>query len=402
MVADNERPVRPGDTRPDPTPIAPPYGEAGGGAVGSTPAAGTVPPTPPSPVAPTETVPPTPPAPGFSAPGAAFDAAAPEARGAQPSCGGVPPTSSGGTSAAGAPGVQPVVVNVEQRRLGKGLTAFIVVAVTLFLLLFGGCTCATTSMVGGVAAYLAGDGIYDTAGSQDQIAVFHMDQTIDATSGITPELVRDLISQVNDDPQIVALVVRCDCGGGGAAASDEIATYFARCTKPVVFSVGTLCASGAYMAASQADWIVANPSSEVGAIGTLITLYNLEGLYDMLGIEGESIKSSESKDMGAEYRSLTDEERARLQSEVDRLAEMFVQTVARGRGVDESVVSGWADGTTYLGVDAVKMGMIDELGTLDEALERAAELAGVAYDDCEVVYMDPYYSELDMLTDLLG
>jgi len=297
---------------------------------------------------------------------------------------------------------QQVVVKVETRRMGRGLTAFIVVAVSLVLLGFAGCSAAVSGCAGALGMMAGMDDVSADYAYGPQVAVFHMDQAIDASAGITPELVRAVVTEVDADPNVVALVVRCDCPGGGAAASEEIAAYIAGCSKPVVFSVGTVCASGAYMAASQADLVMANATSEVGSIGTIVTVYDLEDLFETLGVAVEVVKSSDAKDMGASYRALTDEERAELQAKVDRITEVFVDMVAAGRGIDEAVVEGWANGTTYLGEDALEMGMIDALGTYDDALRAAAELAGVDYDDVQLVSFDPSYSELDVVGSLLG
>lgn len=298
-------------------------------------------------------------------------------------------------------GVRPVVVNVEQRRMGSGLTAFVVVLLTFVLLSFMGCTAACTAAFEGIAGTLEFSSTAIPSGPA--VAVFHMDQSIDSTSGITPELVRSVVAQVEDDPDITALVVRCDCSGGGAAASEEIASYFAGCSKPVVFSVGSICASGAYMSASQVDWIVAGRMSEVGSIGVIMSMYDLQGLYEKLGVAVEVVKSADSKDVGASYRSLTDEERAELQDEVDQINAMFIAMVAQGRGVDEATVASWATGTTYLGATALEMGLIDEIGTYDDALARAAELGGIVSGCYDVVSVDPVYSDgLDILQILLN
>lgn len=297
-------------------------------------------------------------------------------------------------------GVRPVVVNVEQRRMGRGLTAFIVVAVSLVLLGLVGCSASCAAMFGGVTAAVAPASSTDSSGPS--VAVFHMDQGIGSTSGITPELVRSVVSRVENDPSIAALVVRVDCSGGGAAASQEIASYFAGCSKPVVFSVGSICASGAYMAASQADWVVAGPMSNVGAIGVIMSLYDLQGLYEKLGVDVEVVKSADSKDIGASYRSLTEEERAVLQEQVDEMNALFIAMVAQGRGVDEETARSWATGVACLGSDALEMGMIDEVGTYDDALNRAAELGGISNGRYGVVSVDPVYSSgLNMLRALL-
>ncbi len=304
-----------------------------------------------------------------------------------------------GTSMAA--GATPVVVNVEQRRMGRGLTAFIVVAISIVLLCFAGCSMAATAAFSGFA--LSSSTVGSVATSGPQIAVFHMDQAISSTSGITPELMRSVVSQVERDPDIVALVVRSDCPGGGAAASEEVASYIADCSKPVVFSVGSMCASGAYMAASQADWIVAGPMSEVGSIGVIITMYDMQGLYEKLGLDVEVVKSADAKDMGAEYRALTDEERAELQTKVDAINQLFISMVAQGRGESEATVTQWATGATFLGEEALDMGLIDDLGTYDDALAKAAELGGVTRGGYQVVSLDPTYGDsLSVLLSLLG
>ncbi len=295
-------------------------------------------------------------------------------------------------------GASPVVVKVEQKRMGRGLTAFIVVVVSIMLLCFAGCSMAATAAFSGIAQSSAGVSAVPSGGPQ--VAVFHMNQGIDSTSGITPELVRSVIVNVENDPDIVALVVRCDCPGGGAAASQEIASYIAGCSKPVVFSVGSYCASGAYMAASQADWIVAGPMSEVGAIGTLITIYETQGLYEKLGVNVEVVKSADSKDLGASYRPLTEGERAQLQDKVDAINDQFIAAVAEGRGASEATVDAWATGTTYLGAEALEMGLRAELGTSDDALAVAAELGGVTRGSFGVVSLDP--SRADSLGTLLS
>lgn len=308
----------------------------------------------------------------------------------------------GAIPAGASDGVRPVVVNVEQRRMGRGLTAFIVAVVTVVLLCFVGCSAAVTTCVGGAASLMTSSSAALTSSSGPRIAVYHMDQTLNSTSGITPEIVRSVVAAVESDPSIAALVVRTDCGGGGAAASEEIAGYFANCSKPVVFSVGSICASGAYMSAAQADWIVAGPMSEVGSIGVIMSLYDLQGLYEKLGIGVDVIKSADSKDAGASYRSLTDEERSDLQAEVDAINELFIAMVAEGRNVDVATVEGWATGMTYMGTTALEMGLIDELGSYDDALNRAAELAGVS-GRYGVVSVDPAYSNgLELLETLLG
>ncbi len=311
-------------------------------------------------------------------------------------------------SASAAP--QPVVVRVEQPRQPRGLMIALIVLLSLALLTFGSC-----ALIGGTAvrsfADLAGSSLGETGDgtgldtlAMDSIAVYHMDDQI-GSGYISSEEVRSVLRQAEDDPNVKALVVRVESPGGAASDGSEIASYIDDFSKPVVFSVGSYCASAAYLAASQSDWIVATDMSEVGAIGTIIESYNIEGLLDNLGVETQTVKSASMKDMGSMSRAMTDEERALLQDKVDRATEAFVEKVAQGRGVDVATVQGWANGTTYFGEEALDMGLVDEIGTYDDALAKAAELAGIDGDSYAIVSVDPETSLLDdfgLLGSLLG
>lgn len=144
--------------------------------------------------------------------------------------------------------------------------------------------------------------------------------------------------------------------------------------------------------------------SEVGSIGTIIESYNVEGLLDKLGIEAQTIKSSSMKDMGSASRAMTDEERALLQDKVDRATDAFIEKVAAGRGEDVETVRGWATGATYFGTDALDKGLVDQIGTYDDALDKAAELGGLDGQSYAIVSVDPEAGLLDDLGlgDLLG
>ena len=129
-----------------------------------------------------------------------------------------------------------------------------------------------------------------------------------------------------------------------------------------------------------AVWIIATDFSDVGAIGTIITTYDASGLLEKLGVDAQVIKSADMKDMGSYTRALTDEERELLQGLIDSLTSKFVERVAQGRGVPATTVQQWATGITYLGDEALEMGMIDQLGTYRDALDKALELGGVDKD----------------------
>jgi protease-4 len=124
-----------------------------------------------------------------------------------------------------------------------------------------------------------------------------------------------------------------------------------------------------------ADRIVANPATLTGSIGVISQLIYIEGLLEKLGLEMETIKAGEHKDMG--IRPLTDEEREIMQAITDDLYEQFVSAVAEGRNLSPATVRKLATGQPYTGGQALELGLVDELGDRDRAIELAAELAGV-------------------------
>ncbi|NTU89409.1 MAG: signal peptide peptidase SppA [Actinobacteria bacterium] len=213
----------------------------------------------------------------------------------------------------------------------------------------------------------------------DTVAVIHMNGQIAASGSgyITPESFAQVLHAAEVDSIVKAIVLRIDSPGGTAAASQELSTYLSACTKPVVVSAADTCASGAYMAASQTDYIYALPSSTVGSIGVIMTISNYEELLDMLGISIENITSGDAKDAGSAYRALTDEERATFQAQVDQINDQFIDMVAEGRSLDRAKVVELATGATFTGQDAVGLGLIDGLGTFEDACDKAAELGGI-------------------------
>lgn len=205
-------------------------------------------------------------------------------------------------------------------------------------------------------------------------------------SGITPSLVRDRLETAAENPRIDATVVRVESGGGAVAASQEIADLIAEHPNPVVISMADQAASGGYYISVGADRIVAQPGTLTGSIGVVIPRLDPTGLLDELGVELDVIHTGEHKDMAVPGQ-LDDEERQLLQDLSDDLYEQFVSDVAEGRGLSESEVEELATGQLYTGEEAVDLGLVDELGGVDEAVGAAAELAGVT--DPEVVELQP-------------
>lgn len=219
------------------------------------------------------------------------------------------------------------------------------------------------------------------------------------TGGISPNLVRGYLRRAENDGGVKAIVLRVDSPGGSAAASQEIASDVRRFKedtgKPVVVSMGDVAASGGYYISVYADKIVANPATLTGSIGVISQFIYIEGLLEKLGLEMETIKVGEHKDMG--IRPLNDEERQIMQDITNELYEQFVVAVAEGRSLPVADVETLATGELYTGSQALDLGLIDELGGLDRAIELAASLAGVT-----APYVEEYGPSASVLERLLG
>ena len=219
----------------------------------------------------------------------------------------------------------------------------------------------------------------------DKIAVIPLTGAITGTSGpfmygqvITPELVREQLKRAEGDTAVKAVILRVDSPGGEVAPCQEILEEIeqAKQSKPIVISMGSMTASGGYYISCEADKIVALSGTLTGSIGVIAQIPNLKGLFDKLGIEMQTFTGGEHKDMYAGYRNLTPEEQEIMQNLVDEYYEQFIAVVAEGRGMDKEEVRSLATGQLYTGVEAEELGLVDELGGLDKAVEVATELSG--------------------------
>ncbi|MBE0446765.1 MAG: signal peptide peptidase SppA [Actinobacteria bacterium] len=194
-------------------------------------------------------------------------------------------------------------------------------------------------------------------------------------AGITPTFVRHQLERANDDPRVGAIILKIDSPGGVVGASQEIAELVRDSEKPVIVFAGDIVASGAYYIASQADKIVAKPGSLIGSIGVIIKVADLSGLYAKLGIKVQTIKSGKNKDMTD--RTLIPEERKKLQALSDETYRQFINDVAKGRKLSKNKVKELATGEVFSASRAKKLGLIDELGGYQAAVDVAADLANI-------------------------
>jgi len=196
--------------------------------------------------------------------------------------------------------------------------------------------------------------------------------------GTGSHIIIENLRSAERDPSAKAVLLYINSPGGSVVASDEIYRVLKQMTKPVVAYLGDTAASGAYYIACGADKIVAHPASLTGSIGVIVEVPNIEKLMDKLGVEVTVIKSGPFKDEGSLFRGMTEEEKAYWEELVKRVHQMFVEVVAESRHLPKDKVEAIADGRVYLGEEALELGLVDELGSFDDALALAAEMGGIS------------------------
>ncbi len=227
--------------------------------------------------------------------------------------------------------------------------------------------------------------------AQNKVAVISLSGPIQSESSgfffggsvITPESVRTELERAKNDVSVKAIVLQINSPGGSVAASQEIVNQLELVKKPIVVSMSDLAASGGYYISAGADKIVALPGTLTGSIGVISEMPNLKGLFDKLGIDMQVFIAGKHKDMYAGLRELTPEEKVIMQDMTDQLYNQFVQVVAKGRGLSEDKVRELATGQLYTGIQAKELGLVDELGGLQTAIDLAASLAGISKPEVE-------------------
>jgi capsid assembly protease len=181
------------------------------------------------------------------------------------------------------------------------------------------------------------------------------------------------------DPNVSAIVLDVDSPGGSVAGVDEMATeiYRSRGAKPVVAVANHMAASAAYWIATAADELVVAPSAEVGSIGVFAAHEDFSQAMDTAGIKTTLISAGKYKVEGNPYEPLSPEARAAIQARVDDYYSLFARAVARQRGANvDDVRDGYGEGRVVGAREAVKLGMADKIGTLDETISRLQRAAG--------------------------
>ncbi len=267
------------------------------------------------------------------------------------------------------------------------------------------CSCMGTGLLAlNAMGSMAGESVPTMTGIGDAVAVIRLDGTISSDSaenyvtlqGITPELVDDLLAQATANPDVKAVVVRVNSPGGSVVASDEIYHAFLEYDKPIVLWMGDMAASGGYYIACGADYVFAHPGTLTGSIGVISQFLNVEELMSKVGVDAVVITSGPSKDIGSPFREMTEEEQALWGEITDEVYDGFVEIVAQARDLPLDEVRELADGRVYTGRQALERGLVDDVGTPDDAIAKAAELGGIEGEP-RVIELESAPSFLDAL-----
>ena len=242
-----------------------------------------------------------------------------------------------------------------------------------------------------IAVYYAYGDIVDKASPQ---SIFQDDRQI-----VGNDMCKDLEDLAKDD-DVKAVVIRVNSGGGSAYASEQIWHQISELkkVKPVVVSMSGAAASGGYYLSSNANWIVADPTTITGSIGIFGLFLDRSELYTKkLGINYAEVKTNRNSVFGASGHPFTPEQLSLLQNNVNRGYMLFKKRVAEGRKITMEQVENIAQGRVWLGQDAIKLKLVDQLGGLDDAIAKAAKLAKM--NDYETA---SYPSPLSTWEQLLG
>ncbi|MBP6609902.1 MAG: signal peptide peptidase SppA [Paludibacter sp.] len=219
----------------------------------------------------------------------------------------------------------------------------------------------------------------DTKFEKDKVGIIYAIGGIDGgdTDGIDSEKLVETINEVAKDSSVKAVVLRVSSPGGSAYGSEQIwrALTQLKAKKPLVVSMGDYAASGGYYIACMADKIVAQPNTITGSIGIFGLIPNIEGLNNKLGLSYDGVKTNKMGDAITVNRKFTPEERDMMQAYVNRGYELFVKRCADGRKKTTDQIKAIAEGRVWTGEDALKLGLVDKLGGINDAVKLAVAKA---------------------------
>ena len=250
--------------------------------------------------------------------------------------------------------------SMKRKRILIGLGVIVVLLIFFFAVLF-----LVGRYAGGTSSRFA---------FGDKIAIIEVKGVISQSAGVIEEL-----QQYVEDEGVKGIILRIDSPGGGVGPAQEIYREIIKIKpkKKVVTSMGSVAASGGYYIACASDRIVANPGTITGSIGVIMQFSNLEELLKKIGVKGVVLKSGEHKDIGSPFREMTPEEKRIMQEVLDNVHQQFIQAVADGRKLDRAKVVQIADGRILTGEQAKNLGLVDEMGNLQDTIDITAKMVGI-------------------------
>lgn len=211
----------------------------------------------------------------------------------------------------------------------------------------------------------------------DKIGILEVEGTI-----VEARRMLEQIDNFRDHNSIKAVVLRVNSPGGAVGPSQEIFTELKRLAqkKPLIVSMGSVAASGGYYLAIAGERIFASPGTITGSIGVIMSFPNYQELMGKVGVQTEVVKSGRFKDIGSSTRAFSAADRELLQQMIDDVHLQFVEAVGEQRGLSLEKLQPFIDGRIFTGRQAKEIGLIDELGGFNDAVDYAAKIAGIGSD----------------------
>lgn len=219
-----------------------------------------------------------------------------------------------------------------------------------------------------------------------------------ASSVASSQTITHYIQEAESNPFVKVILLEINSPGGSAVASDEVASAVLSAQKPTVAVIREVGASGAYWVASATNHVIANRMSITGSIGVISSYLEFSGLMDTYGVTYQRLVAGDKKDLGVPFKELSVSEEAILQQKLDTIHDYFIEAVAKNRNLAVQDTRKIATGEFYLGVEALELGLVDELGSLSDAEKYIQNTYGV--DKIEYITYQQEASILDILGSL--
>lgn len=239
--------------------------------------------------------------------------------------------------------------------------------------------------------------------AKDKVAIIYAEGQIydGGDKGISDTEMIKTINKIHKDEDVKAIVLRVNSPGGSANASEQIWHAISTLKEkglPVVVSMGDYAASGGYYISCLADYIYAEPTTLTGSIGIFGTVPNFKKIREKIGLDVDAVSTNRHSNLNYNMalQGMNSEEFAIMQAMVERGYDLFTLRCAEGRGMSQDSIKVIGEGRVWLGKDAIKIGLVDELGNIDSAIKKAAELAGL-----ETYQLSTYPEKKDQIQEIL-